>query len=265
MRFISRGKTSACPALLFRQHYGDKPVSEALSAMPQDTLSPFSPEGFEERARLRGLPLDKASWMASQPVTYGIDAGRRLDDDGNADENLRLEHIVSPGAWRMAAVLVPIVAREPEATVLLTLRTSHLAAHSGQIAFPGGKIEACDATPVEAALREAKEEIGLQPELVTPIGLLDLHNTGTGFRIIPVLSLVDPSFMPSPDPNEVADVFEVPLSFLMEEQNHMRHLSEWKSKRVLFYAMEYEQRFIWGATAAILRNLYERLYAPDGV
>ncbi len=163
----------------------------------------------------------------------------------------------------MSAVLVPVVAREPDATVLLTLRTAHLSAHSGQIAFPGGKIEKGDATPIETALREAEEEIGLARELVTPLSLLDLHNTGTGFRIIPVLALVDPSFMPAPDPNEVADVFEVPLSFLMEEENHMRHLREWNDRRILFYAMEYEQRFIWGATAAMLRNLYERLYAPE--
>jgi 8-oxo-dGTP pyrophosphatase MutT (NUDIX family) len=229
----------------------------------EETLNPFSPEGFAARARARGLPFKKAGWMASQPACYGIDAGRRLDENGNTNENLRLEDLVSREAWKMAAVLVPIVAREPEATVLLTLRTAHLSAHSGQIAFPGGKIEPGDATPIETALREAEEEIGLARKLVTPLSLLDLHNTGTGFRIIPVLALVDPFFTPAPDPNEVADVFEVPLSFLMEEENHMRHLREWKDRRLLFYAMEYEQRFIWGATAAMLRNLYERLYVPD--
>jgi 8-oxo-dGTP pyrophosphatase MutT (NUDIX family) len=238
-------------------------MPEALELTPDEALNPFSAEGFAARARLRGLALDKAAWMAAQPASYGIDAGHRLDEEGNANENLRLEDLVSPGAWKMAAVLVPVVAREPEATVVLILRTSHLSAHSGQIAFPGGKIEESDATPVEAALREAHEEIGLSQELVTPLSLLDLHNTGTGYRIIPVLSLVDPSFMPVPDPGEVADVFEVPLSFLMEEENHMRHLREWKDRRILFYAMEYEQRFIWGATAAMLRNLYERLYAPE--
>ncbi len=239
-------------------------MSEALKLTPEADINPFSPEGFAARARLRGLALEKAAWMTSQPISYGIDAGHRVDDNGNTNENLRLEHLVSPGAWKMAAVLVPVVAREPEATVLLTLRTAHLTAHSGQIAFPGGKIEKGDATPVDTAIREAQEEIGMPPELVTPLALLDLHNTGTGFRIVPVLSLVDPSFTPVPDPGEVADVFEVPLSFLMEEQNHLRHLREWKDRRILFYAMEYEQRFIWGATAAMLRNLYERLYAPDG-
>jgi 8-oxo-dGTP pyrophosphatase MutT (NUDIX family) len=90
-------------------------------------------------------------------------------------------------------VLVPVMAREPEATVLFTLRTAHLAAHSGQISFPGGKIEECDATPVETAIREAEEEVGIPPALVTPLSLLDLHNTGTGFRIVPVLAVVEPS------------------------------------------------------------------------
>jgi 8-oxo-dGTP pyrophosphatase MutT (NUDIX family) len=138
-----------------------------------------------------------------------------------------------------------------------------LNAHGGQIAFPGGKIEEEDVSPVETALREAYEEVGLASELVTPLGLLDLHNTGTGFRIIPVLALVEPGFVAAPDPNEVEEVFEVPLSFLMKEENHARHYREWRDQRILFYAMEYEQRFIWGATAAMLRNLYERLYAPE--
>jgi 8-oxo-dGTP pyrophosphatase MutT (NUDIX family) len=238
-------------------------MSGADDRIPDAALSPFSPKGFEERALIRGFDLRKASWMASQPISYGVDAGRRVDANGEANENLRLEHLVAPDAWKMAAVLVPVIAREPEATVLLTLRTSHLNSHGGQIAFPGGKIEGGDASPVEAALREAQEEVGMPPELVTPLSLLDLHNTGTGFRIIPVLSLVDPSFVPIPDPGEVADVFEVPLSFLMTEENHVRHLREWRDRRIQFYAMEYEQRFIWGATAAMLRNLYERLYAAD--
>jgi 8-oxo-dGTP pyrophosphatase MutT (NUDIX family) len=225
-------------------------------------LSDFSVEDFSERAQLRGIALGEASWMARQPLSYGIDAGRRLDGDGNADKYLRLEHLLPSGGWKTAAVLVPVVAREPEVTVLLTLRTSHLNAHSGQIAFPGGKIEPGDATPVETAIREAEEEVGIPRALVRPLGLLDLHNTGTGFRIIPVLALIDPAIAPVPHPGEVAEIFEVPLSFLMEKENHKEEHREWKGRKVLFYAMEYEQRYIWGATAAILRNLYERLYAP---
>jgi 8-oxo-dGTP pyrophosphatase MutT (NUDIX family) len=226
-------------------------------------LRDFSVKDFCERARLRGIGLGLASWMAQQPLSYGIDAGRRLGQDGNADKNLRLEHLLPSDGWKMAAVLVPVVAREPEVTVLLTLRTSHLNAHSGQVAFPGGKVEREDMTPVETAMREAEEEVGIPRTLVTPLSLLDLHNTGTGFRIIPVLALVDPAIEPVPDPGEVAEIFEVPLSFLMEKENHKEEHRDWKGRSVLFYAMEYEQRYIWGATAAILRNLYERLYAPE--
>ncbi len=238
-------------------------MSEVRGLTAETRLTSFTATDFSHRARLLGIPLEQAQWMAEQPISYGIDAGRRVDEDGKANENLRLEHLLTPGSWRMSAVLVPVIAREPEATVLLTLRTSHLTAHGGQIAFPGGKIEGSDATPVETAIREAEEEVGIPAALITPLGLLDLHNTGTGFRIIPVLALVDPSFVPVPDPGEVEEVFEVPLSFLMEEQNHVQHLRDWKNLRVLFYAMEYEKRFIWGATAAIVRNLYERLYRPD--
>jgi 8-oxo-dGTP pyrophosphatase MutT (NUDIX family) len=228
-------------------------------------LSPFSATVFAKKARASGIGLREASWMAAQPSSYGIDAGRRVDEQGKPNESLKLEHLVPPEAWRTAAVLVPVIAREPEATVLFTLRTAHLPAHSGQISFPGGKIEEGDATPVETALREAEEEVGIPPAAVMPLSLLDLHNTGTGFRIVPVLALVDPGFKPVPHPGEVAEIFEVPLSFLMEQENHRRHLLEWKGGTVQFYAMEFENRFIWGATAAIVRNLYDRLYAPEAV
>ncbi len=227
--------------------------------------SPFSAKAFAERARAGGLGLEAASWMAGQPLSYGIDAGKRLDPSGTPNKNLRLEHLLAPDDWKMAAVLVPVVARSPEVTVLLTLRTSHLNAHGGQIAFPGGKFEKSDASPVETAIREAEEEVGIPRELVTPLSLLDLHNTGTGFRIIPVLALVDPAIEPVPHPGEVADIFEVPLSFVMEAENHKQQLRDWKGLNVLFYSMQYEQHYIWGATAAILRNLYERLYAPQPV
>jgi 8-oxo-dGTP pyrophosphatase MutT (NUDIX family) len=226
-------------------------------------LSDFSVKDFSERAQLSGIDLGMASWMAQQPLSYGIDAGQRLGEDGNADKSLRLEYLIPPNSWKMAAVLVPVVARAPEVTVLLTLRTSLLNAHSGQIAFPGGKIEQADATPIETALREAEEEVGIPRALVTPLSLLDLHNTGTGFRIIPVLGLVDPAIKPVPHPGEVAEIFEVPLSFLMEKENHKEEHRDWKGRSVSFYVMEYEQRYIWGATAAILRNLYERLYTPE--
>ena len=225
--------------------------------------NPFSAEGFRRRALERGYDLGLASWMAAQPPSYGIDAGRGINADGTPNEHLRLERVVPASGWRLAAVLVPVIAREPEATVLFTLRTTALSSHGGQIAFPGGKVDAADPTPVDAAVREAREEVGMPPSLVTPLSLLDMHNTGTGFRIVPVTALVEPAFVPVPHPGEVQDVFEVPLSFLMTETNHVLQSRDYKGARMLFYAMQWEARYIWGATAAIVRNLYERLYAPE--
>ena len=234
-----------------------------LTGSLQDINAPYSAEGFAKRARILGHGLDRAGWMMDQPLSYGVDAGREVDENDRVIDTRRLEEYFSPDSWRKAAVLVPVVAREPEPTVLLTLRTSHLNSHGGQIAFPGGKIEGQDATPVDAALREAWEEVGLPPQQVTPLSLLDLHNTGTGYRILPVLGIVDPAFVPKPHPGEVAEIFEVPLSFLMQEQNHVKHYRQWRDRRILFYAMTYEERFIWGATAAILRNLFDRLYGDE--
>ena len=161
---------------------------------------------------------------------------------------------------KSAAVLVPIVATSP-LTVLLTLRTDRLSAHAGQVAFPGGKIEASDRGPLEAALREAREEIALDPALVEPLGYLEPHRTGTGYVIRPAVGLVLPGFALSPDPNEVAEVFEVPLEFLMSEANHRIESRFWRGAERRFYAMPYGERYIWGATAAIIRALYRRLFA----
>jgi 8-oxo-dGTP pyrophosphatase MutT (NUDIX family) len=167
-------------------------------------------------------------------------------------------HLVA-GA-RPAAVLAPIVARPDGPTILLTQRASHLRSHSGQIAFPGGKIDQGE-TPLAAALREAREEIGLAPRLIEPLGWLDPYLTGTGFRIMPLVAIVDPSFTLTINPSEVEDVFETPLSFLMTGANHQRQSREWQGRLRHFYAIFYQRRYIWGATAGIIRNLFERLYS----
>jgi 8-oxo-dGTP pyrophosphatase MutT (NUDIX family) len=162
-------------------------------------------------------------------------------------------------ASRPAAVLVPVIDR-PTPTVILTLRTPDLASHAGQIAFPGGKIDAGDVSPVGAALREAEEEIGLAPKLVEPLGYLDLYLTFSGFRILPTVARVAPGYALSLNKSEVAEAFEVPLAFLMEPENHQRHSRDWKGIVRHYYAIPYEERYIWGVTAGILRNLYERIY-----
>ena len=159
-----------------------------------------------------------------------------------------------------AAVLVGLAAYSDEVRVILTQRTADLRVHAGQIAFPGGRIEAGDGSPAAAALRETREEIGLLPETIEPIGYLEPFMTGTGFRITPVIAKVETPLHFKPNPGEVAEVFEVPLAFLMDSTNHcIRHrLFEGKERR--FYAMPYGGRDIWGATASILRHLYERHY-----
>ncbi|MPZ56304.1 MAG: NUDIX domain-containing protein [Rhizobiales bacterium] len=162
-------------------------------------------------------------------------------------------------ATRPAAVLVPVVARQ-EPTVLLTLRTPDLPSHAGQIAFPGGKIDAHDETPLAAAIREGGEEIGLDPRMIDPIGYLDLYLTFSGFRILPALVRVDADYSLTVNPSEVAEAFEVPLPFLMEPANHAQKTREWRGIQRSYLEMPYGDRYIWGITAGILRNLYERIY-----
>jgi 8-oxo-dGTP pyrophosphatase MutT (NUDIX family) len=178
---------------------------------------------------------------------------------GDLDLDPSLWERAGVAATRPAAVLVGIVDR-PQPTVLLTLRTADLESHAGQIAFPGGKIEASDASPAAAALREAAEEIGLDPGLVDPIGHLDLYLTFSGFRILPTVARVDPSHRLTLNRSEVDEAFEVPLAFLMDAQNHALHSRDWKGVTRRYYAMPFGERYIWGVTAGILRNLYERVY-----
>jgi 8-oxo-dGTP pyrophosphatase MutT (NUDIX family) len=160
---------------------------------------------------------------------------------------------------RLAAVLVPIIERD-EPSVLFTERTSHLADHGGQISFPGGKIDPGDESPAAAALREAEEEIALSRRFVEPIGYLDIHLTPFGHRIVPVLARVRPEFSLRLNPAEVESAFDVPLAFLMTPQNHRRESRDWSGLALNLYAMRFGNRNIWGATAGILRNLYERVY-----
>ena len=162
---------------------------------------------------------------------------------------------------RPAAVLIGVVSR-PEAGIIMTRRAAHLREHSGQVALPGGKIDAGDASPLAAALREAHEEIGLDPAFVAPIGYLEPYLTGTGFRVVPVLARVSPLFEPVIDRREVDAVFEAPLAFLMSPENHRREAREWGGALRHYYSMPWQDHHIWGATAGMIRALRERLYGP---
>ncbi|MBM3527236.1 MAG: CoA pyrophosphatase [Alphaproteobacteria bacterium] len=205
---------------------------------------------FFERARVRlNREVPAALTDFEAPAVRGD-----LDlDQANWDK-------VGVKATKPAAVLVPVVAR-PEPTVLLTQRTPDLSSHSGQIAFPGGRIDPEDESPLAAALREAEEEIGIDRGLIDPIGYLDLYLTFSGYRILPLLARVEPDYRLTLNPSEVADAFEVPLEFLMQPGNHQRQSREWKGIERHYYAMPFGERYIWGVTAGILRNLYERIYA----
>ncbi len=170
-----------------------------------------------------------------------------------------------------AAVLVPLVMRD-RASVLLTQRTAHLKKHAGQISFPGGRMEPYDLSPVAAALREAQEEVGLDPARIEVLGSLPTYTTGTGFIVTPVVGLITPQadehegLIMRPDPGEVAEAFEVPLEFLMDPRHHQRRAFDVSGKQLDFFAMPWsptpdKEYFIWGATAAMLRNLYRFLSA----
>ena len=186
-------------------------------------------------------------------VRSGRDA--RLGGDRDLDPG-----IPAPvGVHTPAAVLVPIVERAEGLTIILTQRTEHLADHAGQVSFPGGRIEDHDADEVAAALRETEEEIGLPRSHVRVVGRLDDYETGTGFLVTPIVGLVRPPFPIERDEFEVAEVFEVPLSFILEPANHELRSGVFGGRRRHYYVLPYEDHFIWGATAGMLINLYERL------
>ncbi|MBF0355252.1 MAG: CoA pyrophosphatase [Alphaproteobacteria bacterium] len=180
---------------------------------------------------------------------------------GDADLNPGMTPLAAP---RPAAVLVGLVEREEGFTVLLTRRTEHLAHHAGQVSFPGGRIEDRDGTPAQAALRETEEEIGLHRSHIDLIGRLDDYVTGTGFIVTPLVGLIRPPFDIEPDPFEVAEIFEVPLSFLLDPNNHQTCEKVIRGAELRYFAMPYGRHFIWGATAGILMNLYEVLHQTRG-
>ena len=184
-----------------------------------------------------------------------------IPESGDRGTERMLEIIAREKPIRPAAVLIPVV-DHPEPTVLLTQRSAHLNDHAGQISFPGGKIDATDASPRDAALRESWEEIGLDGSFVDPIGYLDLYGTSFGFRILPTVAKVGPGFKLRISRSEVDEAFEVPLAFLMNPANHQIHTREFRGMERAYYAMPYAERYIWGATAGMLRVLYERIYLP---
>ena len=184
-----------------------------------------------------------------------------VPQSGDRGTDRMLQILAQEKPIRPAAVLIGVVDHAVP-TVILTQRSAHLNDHAGQISFPGGKIDATDASPLDAALREAEEEIGLKREFVDPVGYLDLYGTSFGFRILPTVARVRPGFKLRINESEVDDAFEVPLAFLMNPANHQLHSKEFRGIERTYYAMPYEGRYIWGATAGILRVLYERICLP---
>jgi 8-oxo-dGTP pyrophosphatase MutT (NUDIX family) len=219
--------------------------------MVKDDVAALSAAEFFERGRRR-LGFDVPPALIDPNI---------IPASGDSGTDRMLEIVAREQPVRPAAVLIPVV-DHPEPTVLLTQRSAQLSNHAGQIAFPGGKIDVSDASPLDAALREAEEEVGLARGFVEPIGYLDVYGTAFGFRILPTLARVRPGFELSINHGEVDDAFEVPLSFLMNPANHQIHAKEFRGIARSYYAMPFAERYIWGATAGILRLLYERIYLP---
>ncbi|HEY1311040.1 MAG TPA: CoA pyrophosphatase [Pseudolabrys sp.] len=214
-----------------------------------DAVAQLSAAEFFTRARAR-LTLN---------VPAGIDDASVTPARGDHDADPVMKKIAEVRPIRPAAVLVPIV-DHAEPTVLLTQRAQHLPNHPGQISFPGGKIEKSDADPMAAALRETEEEIGLDRSAVEPLGYLDLYMTTLGYRIVPLIARIKPGFTLKLNTSEVDATFEVPLAFLMDQANVQRHSRDWQGMTRHYYASTFGERYIWGVTAGILRNLHERIY-----
>lgn len=228
----------------------DKAGANALPVPHRASIDMGSKEFFE-RARAR-LNFEVPPALSDPSI---------VAKTGDHGTDWMLEIVAREKPIRQAAVLIGIVARE-QPSVLLTTRAGHLSDHPGQISFPGGKIDPQDASPLDAALREAREEVGLVRDFIEPVGYLDVYSTSFGFRILPTLARIRPGFDLTINTEEVDDAFEVPLAFLMDPENHKKGTKEYRGKLRYFYEMPYEQRYIWGATAGMLRVLYERIYTP---
>jgi len=217
------------------------PGAQAVQAFPADE--------FFVRVRAR-LTLDVPAGLTDPNITPAR---------GDHDADPVMAKIAAVRPIRPAAVLVPIV-DHAEPTVLLTQRAQHLPDHAGQVSFPGGKIDAGDESPLASALREADEEIGLARDFIEPLGYLDLYMTTLGYRIVPVVARVKPGFSLTLNTSEVDAIFEVPLAYVMNQANVQRHAREWQGMTRHYYAITFNQHYIWGVTAGILRNLHERIY-----
>ena len=228
-----------------------------MSGMIPDTTSHHAAEDAGLDALM--LRAQRGLSVAPSPLIFDGALGRAISEAEAARRPELRDDFMIGKPLRRAAVLVAIVARE-QPTLLLTQRTEHLPSHAGQIAFPGGKLEPGDTDAVAAALREAHEEIGLDGGFVEPIGFLDALRTHTGFHVDPVVAIVRPGFELTLDASEVADAFEVPLAFLMNAANHRigSRLRDGRERR--FYEMPYGDRYIWGATASMIKNMQLRLY-----
>lgn len=202
----------------------------------------FSRSDVLARAARSLLPSPPPSWDAS-------------DDDMNVKARMIPEGIKP----KHAAVLVGLISHGDDLTVLLTQRTAHLSKHAGQIAFPGGRLDEGE-TPLDAALRETFEETGIAPSFVEPLGYLDGYLTVTGYLVNPVVALLKQGYTLAPHDHEVADIFEVPLSFLLTDKNRETHTREWQGLTRRYYAYPFGERYIWGATAGMIKNLGDRLY-----
>ncbi|MSO93810.1 MAG: CoA pyrophosphatase [Rhodospirillales bacterium] len=208
----------------------------------------MSPNGGEPNA---GKEVFDRAWALARFDRVRAGFGRPCGDHDLNPDLRPLRQLTS------AAVLVPLVNHANGLTALFTQRTAHLAHHPGQISFPGGHMEPADATPEDTALRETEEEIGLPRRHVEVIGRLDQYVTRTGFSVTPVVAVIEPPFDLALDPHEVESVFEVPLAFFLDPANHQRHTRLFEGKERHFFAMPYGERYIWGATAGMLRNFYE--------